>query len=146
MDLRTRLEHMRGKSILINGTRYEIDAAGIISGIKEADAAKLIRNPAWSTTDGTEPKAPKPKDEPTEPSMASAVIAAEERKLIPDPPPADEGVSEDETSDEWPDPTEDMDIEYLRQMADAYEVSYSGRTGAKTLVKKIRAEMYGDDA
>lgn len=42
----------------------------------------------------------------------------------------------------WPDPNEDMDIEYLREMAAAYEVVHNKRTPKKTLVSRIHAAMY----
>lgn len=45
-------------------------------------------------------------------------------------------------SDAYPDPTVDMDIEVLRRMCDDYRVEYSGRTKAKTLVKKLEEVMY----
>lgn len=46
---------------------------------------------------------------------------------------------------EWPDPTEEMSLEYLRQMADAYEVSYTARTGVKRLVSDITKAMYPEE-
>ena len=42
----------------------------------------------------------------------------------------------------WPDPKEAMPIEYLHEMADAYEVKYGKKLGKKKLVKKIHDEMY----
>jgi len=45
-------------------------------------------------------------------------------------------------AEEWPDPTEEMDLAYLRDMANAYEVKTTARMTAKTLVKKINEAMY----
>ena len=42
----------------------------------------------------------------------------------------------------WPDPTEDMPLDYLREMADAYEVKHTAKTSVKTLIKRIAGEMY----
>jgi len=51
-------------------------------------------------------------------------------------------VSPEESSGEWPDPTDTMAMPYLKKMADAYDVTYSGKIGKKALIKKIMAEMY----
>lgn len=42
----------------------------------------------------------------------------------------------------WPDPSEEMSIGYLHEMADAYEVKYSKRLGKAKLIKRINDEMY----
>lgn len=55
------------------------------------------------------------------------------------------GDEEPQEEGEWPEPSEDMDLTYLRQMADAYEVKYTGRTGKKKLVTDITAAMYGEE-
>jgi hypothetical protein len=47
---------------------------------------------------------------------------------------------------DWPDPTEEMPLAYLRQMADAYEVKYTARSNKKELVRKVMVEMYPDKA
>ncbi len=49
------------------------------------------------------------------------------------------------TDDDWPDPTDGMSIDYLRQMADAYKVKYAKNAAKKTLIKRIMPEMYPDD-
>ena len=59
--------------------------------------------------------------------------------------PATTAASEQAPVDEYPDPTEEMPIEYLKQMADAYEVSYTHRTGKTRLVQDITAAMYPDE-
>lgn len=56
------------------------------------------------------------------------------------PPPAQSADSSLDNA--WPDPNEDMDIEYLRDMAAAYEVVHNKRTPKKTLVSRIHAAMY----
>lgn len=47
--------------------------------------------------------------------------------------------------EEWPDPVESMPIEFLREIAKAYEVSYTPRTGRRRLVKDITAAMYVEE-
>lgn len=53
---------------------------------------------------------------------------------------ADSSESGEET--EWPDPTMKMTGKYLREIADAYEVSYNEKTTKKELVKTIMKAMY----
>lgn len=50
-----------------------------------------------------------------------------------------------ESGSEWPDPTEDMDIEYLREMAGAYDVTFHHRAGKPRLIKDIMAAMYSEE-
>ncbi len=140
MDLQCKQKHMAGQSITINGTTYEIDADGVAKGLSDADAKKLRMFDHWEPVAGSKkasapakPKeAAKPKEEPK----------AKEPEPTPDPEPEEpEQEEEEEYEDE---PSEDMDIEELRAMADAYEVSYTSRTGAATLVKRIKEAMYED--
>lgn len=87
-----------------------------------------------------DPTGPKPKETPQAPETA-------ETKEEAAPEPEDEDgetleVAEAETDAEWPDPDESMDVGYLREMAEAYEVIFNVRTPKKTLVKRIHAAMY----
>ena len=43
---------------------------------------------------------------------------------------------------EYPDPTMDMSLEELRELAKVYQVPIHGRTGKKKLVADIHAAMY----
>lgn len=45
---------------------------------------------------------------------------------------------------DWPDPTEEMSLEYLKLMADAYEIEYGARIGKEKLLERLKAEMYED--
>lgn len=51
MDLVNLHRHMLGRSVLVNGTLYQIDQEGIVRGVPEADAAKLLQNKAWMEFD-----------------------------------------------------------------------------------------------
>jgi hypothetical protein len=58
------------------------------------------------------------------------------------PPPTEDSGDAPTPTDPLPDgPSESMEIEDLRQIADAYEVSYSPRTTKATLVKRIKEAM-----
>lgn len=57
---------------------------------------------------------------------------------IIDPPAPGEG-------EDWPDPTEGMSTDYLKQMAAAYEVKFAKNIGKKTLLKRIMKEMYPEE-
>ena len=62
--------------------------------------------------------------------------------VTPDPSPAEDSVGADRPPEPQPNgPSESMEIEDLRQMADAYEVAYTPRTSKKTLVKRIKEAM-----
>jgi hypothetical protein len=45
---------------------------------------------------------------------------------------------------DWPDPTPEMPMEYLREMAKGYEIKHNSRTKRETLVKRIMTAMYPD--
>ena len=122
MDLRNKLTHMHGMSVNVNGTRYAILPDGVARDIKDDDAKKLLQNEAWSIYTQRQP-------------VAGQTIPA------PAPEPKKAPV-EDES--EWPDPDESMDIDYLREMADAYEVKYTIRSAKATLIKHIMMAMYPD--
>lgn len=124
--VRNKHEHMKGRQVLVNGNRYLLNEDGEVD-VDEADALKMRvgeRDSAWRAVDG---KAA-PKKQPV--------------KKAPPPEPVEE---EDEGDEEWPEPDEDMDIEYLREMADAYEVDYTSRTRASTLVKRINEAREGEE-
>jgi hypothetical protein len=47
--------------------------------------------------------------------------------------------------EEWPDPTEEMELEYLHKMALAYEVKAPANIGKAKLIEKIKAVMYEEE-
>jgi hypothetical protein len=49
------------------------------------------------------------------------------------------------TDGDWPDPTDAMPMEYVREMAKAYDVAHNVRTSRKTLVKRINDAMYEEE-
>lgn len=158
MDLINRLAAKRNTTVTVNGTTYSIDSNGLCSGVKESDAAKLLRNTeAWLEAsavakgrvaqaqvkktgialigmDGTE--IPRPEAPVSAPVEVEAVEVEEPTTSWEVP---EEGA-------DWPDPTEEMPLAYLRQMADAYEVKYTARSNKKELVRKVMVEMYPDKA
>lgn len=160
MDLINLLPHKKNTTVTVEGTTYKIDGDGICHGVKDTDAAKLLRNiDAWRAHDG-KPVAPKSagapggigligvdgavhhkRDDVTKPDLDAPVRAAHDAfeakktgELSKWEIPAD--------GEEWPDPTEGMPVDYLRKMAEAYEVKHTAKTAKKDLVKKILAEMY----
>lgn len=50
-DLVNLLRHMAGKSVLVNGTVYQIDPEGVVTDVADTDAAKLLQNKAWMEYD-----------------------------------------------------------------------------------------------
>ena len=144
MDLRNKLTHMHGMSVNVNGTRYAILPDGVARDIKDDDAKKLLQNDAWSIYTQRQPVAgqtiPAPAPEPPKKSEESEKAFVGAPKALEDPEEEDAG--EDES--EWPDPDKEMDIDYLREMADAYEVKYTIRSAKATLIKHIMMAMYPD--
>lgn len=197
MDLLNVLDAKKNTRVCVNGTIYEIGPDGVVKGVAEADAAKLLQNAkVWKKHDpkratalreqakkelkGTmklldkygNPVKPPP-DTPGPP--ADPMMDVYKRPPVDGPPPVPdaEPVLEKESSpevehpepslekavpetdqappeidqapageDEWPDPDEAMDVDYLRQMASAYDVTFNARTPKATLVKRISAAMY----
>lgn len=112
MNLRNILPHKAGTSVKVNGTVYQINGQGVAHDVAQDDAAKLLKGAGWQIYREAVPTLPlKPKVD-TEQSEAS-----------------EEG---------WSEPTEDLDLDYLREMAEAYGVRTSGRMKAATIVSKIK--------
>lgn len=165
MDLQNVLRHMRGKSVVVNGTRYQVDADGVAAGVSGNDASKLLLNQdAWrpyippQNKRGVTPKPnlkaeAKPKPVTVEPEVKPEVKPEVEPEAEPepevkpgpalelDPEVVEPGVIPGE-GQAWPDPKEDMDPDYLRAMADAYGVAYRKNTTTKKLAESIFAAMY----
>jgi len=160
MNLYTTHKHKAGKAMMVNGNVYQVGPDCVARDVKQEDAEVLLQNTSWmdeskrpvGPSDDVKAKreawkaeqaakaAERPSQDATKPSIEPMLIAAEERKLAPEPKSDPE--PEVETEDEWPDPSEDLDIEKLREMADAYEVEYGDRTTKKTLVNKLTKVMY----
>ncbi len=160
MDLENLLPHKRGTKVSVNGSIYEIDSKGIAHGVKEADAKKLLAAPrSWrlrierspvktapAAPAGIIPEvvaAPVPEEviiEVEAPAAAPVEAAAPEAE-----PEVAAAGAELPDAGEWPDPTEEMDIGYLRQMAGAYGLKTTTRNGKKQLVAMIKKAMYGNE-
>jgi hypothetical protein len=149
MDLKNRHEHMRGKTVLVNGNRYQVEQDGVARNVDQADAKKLLQGEAWRihtarkavSKPDTKPSIPVPAAKPEPAPAPEAPTPPVEPE--PEAQEAPEAVEDDGAS--WPDPDESMDLEFLQQMADAYEVEYTARTAKKTLVKRIMAAMYPEE-
>lgn len=189
-DLLNLLEHKKNTRVSVNGTMYEIGPDGVVKGVKDEDAAKLLQNErVWKKYDPKRasalraqakaahkgkmklldvngnpvgdlpPDKPGPTMDPNEevyqrpdpqtpegpPPVPESVEAPEEEAVEEEPEEEADDAEEEEAEaadGEWPDPEESMDIDYLREMAEAYEVSFTPRTAKKTLVKRISAAMY----
>jgi hypothetical protein len=199
MDLLNVLDHKRGTRVAVDGTVYEIGNDGVVNGVADAHAQKLLQNAkVWKVHDPKRASAVRaqakkelrgsmrlldthgnpvtpPPDKPGDP--VDPMMDVYKRQMADGPPPVlpvqdelpetdqappetdqalpetDQAVGQEpplpmaeevaeDAEDEWPDPDESMDVEYLREMASAYEVSFNVRTPKKTLVKRIQAAMY----
>lgn len=193
-DLLNLLEYKKNTRVLVNGTVYKIGPDGVVNGVNDRDAHKLLQNErVWKIYDpkkaaelraqakaaakgrmqligaeGPIPKNDKPGDpmdpnvevykrpdpmpkkvpeNPPQAALETADTEQAESEAEPDGEPPQQAISEpsaeaEDASGEWPDPDESMDIGYLREMAEAYEVTFNSRTPKKTLVKRISAAMY----
>jgi hypothetical protein len=171
MILRNILDHKRNTKVMVEGVTYKLDGQGIIRDVHPDHARKLLQNSrVWTVIAEREsakavpaakeaPKAAeKTEDEPTGapasvPAPPPIGEPAGELPTEPSEPADDEGEGDPEAvtvapgvipgeGEQWPDPTEDMDINYLRAMADAYHVEYGTKTSRKVLVNHIKKAMY----
>jgi hypothetical protein len=138
MDLICLQGNLFGQAIVVNGNRYAIDATGKCAGVADIDAKKLLSMRFWKSAQPIAPVkvvapvavAPAPK-----PAPAPAPVVAPIAPVAAQPEPGSEDY-------EWPDPDEAMEIDYLREMAEAYGVPFDDKTTKKTLVKRIKSAMY----
>ena len=122
MDLKTELNHMRGKSIRVNGTVYEIGLDATIRDIPEEDGEKVVKGKYWDLyilEDEEELKGTKEKIE-------DPVIDDNEEEEDGE----DEGGS---TESEL----EEMSMDELKKLADDLEISYGGNIGKQLLIERI---------
>lgn len=168
MDLLNKLSHKRSTKVLVDDTIYSIGVDGIVRNVKPEHAKQLLANTdkSWTVlrTAATAPvpeEAPAPvevapQEQPVEqPPQAEGAPEADAPVVLAPPPPVDAepaGVpvsphapGEKPDAGEWPEPNASMSIQYLRQMADAYEVKYQKKTTAEQLCKMIIKAMYGDE-
>jgi hypothetical protein len=151
MDLLCLQANLKGQKISVNGHVYDIGMDGIAHILDEVDAAKLLKFPSWrkpvvrapvaaskgpSSTEAPEVEAPKGPEAPEvkEPEVAVETLETEIGVIKVRTPAVD--------ADAWPDPEETMEVGYLREMADAYDVKHNEKTTKKALVKAILKAMY----
>lgn len=107
--------------------------------IRKDDKPGDPMDPNLAVYERPDPKVQKSEDPPKVPE---SVQTKEEAEPEEEEVSGEEAQGEAEADAEWPDPDEGMDIEYLRKMAEAYEVTFNARTSKKTLVKRIGSAMY----
>jgi uncharacterized membrane protein len=117
------------------GKMQLVSSAGPVPRLDESGSPM---DPDFASYERPDP-APKQQAKPAEP------------QAVPESPKA-EATEEEEVDgeqaetagevDDWPDPDEAMELDYLREMAEAYEVKFTARTGKKTLCRRIHAAMY----
>ena len=139
-DLQNLLRHMFGKSVLVDGTTYTIDAKGIAHKVKAKDAKKMLKGKSWKLAKGAK-STPEPDPEPA--------LLDDDGKPIEDPENTEEtGTETDPEQLEETDPeTEEtgtdtetkpeQSIEELKSMADELGVSYGPNIGAALLLQRI---------
>lgn len=129
MKLQNVLMHMRGASVKVNGTRYDLDENGFVEVGSEVDANKLLLNKsAWQLLLSMRDSSPARKAE---------VVIREN--------PESEAIESEPDGDldaEYPDPTEEMTLPELKKLADAYHVSYSDQPKKAVLITRIMTAMY----
>ena len=155
IDVQNMLPHMRNESISVDGHVYKCDENGIVREMPEQDARTLVerRSSAWRYYTERKPvvavpatmATPAPQVEPVSPPPPPEAPFQEE--------PEDPELGKGETMGngekvpgpgaEWPEPVESMSLDYLRLMADAYQVKWQKNTPKLSLIKKIAAEMFG---
>ncbi len=161
MKIRCLLKHMVGQNVLVDsGATYKVgqvgeqylivDEEGKPLDVPDDDAEVLLENrDAWRAVVAKAPvKAEESEKTPEEPEKdAEPPKEPEEPKTPAEPPkePEEPTTDSEGTTEEWPDPTEEMDIEYLKKMADAYEIPYAVNIGKATLIKRIMKAMYPED-
>jgi hypothetical protein len=129
---------MRGKSVLCNGTTYELDMEGEVEVDDAEDAEKMLSAREWVDADNM-PIAPRaPVKERAKGGSGAVQLIGKDGKTMAtkkDPPiPAD--------GEDWADPDPGYSIEWLKACADAYEVSYGKTIKPKTLADRIKKAMY----
>lgn len=138
VKLRNTVRTAAGTKFLLNGEIHEIDKDGFCADLSKDESTKLLKMAAWTSDLKSGKSGGKSKSGISLLNSAGDVVATTEKE----PEPSEDESTGDSTDDAWPDPTEDMELAYLREMADAYEVKYGPRTGNPRLCKDIMAAMY----
>jgi len=157
MKLQNSKAYMAGKSVLCNGTLYEIDKDGV-ADVAKKDAERLLAGADWSVYKPAKaakkagaqkapqkPSEPEPKVPPPEPADDPQGDPAGDGEGEPagegGEEPAGEGTATEDPN-AWPDPDMSMKKEYLQEMATAYEVEFEEKTTKQELVGAIMKKMY----
>ena len=168
MLLQNRLQHMKGKAVLVNGSLYHIgqdlvicDDQGKHQDVPDADSKKLLANrESWLPFDPN--KASKALPVASERPRIQLVTTAGD--VIPPPPvisPVPQPVAATEVTpkpvvvpetiqdppipkkgEDWADPKLGYSMAWLHACAKAYKIPYKGKTKA-ALIEKIKTAMYG---
>ncbi|UCG53369.1 MAG: hypothetical protein JSW58_07400 [Candidatus Latescibacterota bacterium] len=120
--------------VWVNGTLYELDGKGVVEVEDQKDQDELLADiSSWRVYVPREPA--------TAPESKPEARPKEKAEVEPVETPGDDPEGDDNP---WPDPTMDMEISYLREMAEAYQVTFTKKTPKKALVAKIKKAMYGE--
>jgi len=154
--LKNCLPHMAGQTVKVNGAVYQIDEAGLVNIDDKSAVDKLLQNKAaWSRVamqiqvTPAKTEQPKPVETSVEKPASKPVRKPVAKKVVVEPVKKTKKQKEqpagvDNGGVDWPDPTPSMAIGYLRQMAEAYDVPFTGKTPKSELVKLIHAAMYDE--
>lgn len=172
MDLRSKYGHMRSGKVLVNGTCYHVDADGLVHGVTDLDAAKLLSVAGWEAQDGRAapvvvPEARKVPD--LRPTMIRTAAPAPKSELPGgDPWPTDDGDDEDgpaavpekpgprlepqpvaelrpAEAEKIPEPSMALSKAQLQGLADRYGVAYEAATTKRQLVDLLVAAMFEEE-
>ncbi len=153
MDLENTLPQKRGTKVRVDGTTYEIDSKGIVRDVQEAHAKKLLSGTSrtWRALIVRAPVAVEKQEAPPAPAPVApkaAPVPAPEEVILEHPEQPEVAAPDAEKPDagEWPEPTEEMEVAYLLQMAAAYGIKATSKQGKKRIVALIKKAMYGDEA
>ena len=146
--MRNRLSHMAKGIITRNGVDYQLDENGEVD-VPDEVAEVLLQNPqAWSAvaTDGTDLSGgPKEQEKPKieliveEAPKAEEANEPEETVFADWSTPGDDLDEDvDEETKDIPDPSEEMTVEQLRELADMYEVKYITSIIARAIIRGLR--------
>lgn len=148
MKLRNTAPGKANTKVCVNGTIYDLDGEACTEVKKQADIDKMLSIPTWEDA-AYRPALVAEKRKTGITLLNSRRQPIEGQKGVPESgkEPAtvklvDPPVPDEDTDEEWPDPSEEHSLEYLKKMADAYEIKYGRNIGKSTLIKRINVAMF----
>lgn len=145
------------KDLVLAGAQFERKNPGVVEGWRK----ERIAQTAMQAMELVEAVTPQPSLEPgsappEEPAAAIPVCAhgSPSTDGSCQHPPVTESVGDEKSEsapkewkapakgEDWPDPSIEMPVKFLRQMCGAYKVKYSGKDSSEALVEKLKKAMY----